>query len=67
MKDFDKEQLEQERPNGRGRNLLTYCLERLYEDETRTVEDMIVKGLNFEELIGAMLVALDELEDGDNQ
>ena len=34
---------------------IDFCLKRLYKDKTKRIEDEIVHGLNFEELIGVLL------------
>lgn len=66
MKDFNREKYEEGRPQRRAIATISHCLDRLFEDNTHTYEDQIVDGLNFEELIGALLQGRDlaEKEEG---
>lgn len=61
MKDFTKKELEGSRPAGEPVELIDFCLGRLYRDRRRQVTDEVVRGLTFEELIGALLVARDAI------
>lgn len=65
MKDYTKEELALgggQRPDKEGIELLHFCLEMLYEDNTKSISNTIVNNLTYEELIGALLVAKEELE-----
>lgn len=65
MKDYTKEELsldERQRPDKEGIELLHFCLEMLYKDNTKNISNTIVNSLTYEELIGALLVAKEELE-----
>lgn len=42
---------------------IEFCLNKLDEDDTKLTSDCIVNNLIFEELIGALLLARDELKD----
>lgn len=57
MKTHTKEQLEASRPQVEKEDAIQFCLDRLYEDKEHYIEDEVVKGLTFEELIGALLLA----------
>ena len=54
--------LERSRPNITALKGVNFCLDQLYKDKTKSITDEIVQHLTFEELIGALLVARDELE-----
>lgn len=62
MKDATKQELEAGRPAPDAEELIQFCLDRLYEDRQHRVGDEVVKDLTFEELIGALLQARDELQ-----
>ena len=57
MKDYSKANLECDDPPRDTEHCLTFCLDRLYADRIHTLNDDVVKGLSFEELIGALLSA----------
>lgn len=59
MKDRTKKQLEASRPNVDTLDAITFCLDRLYADQNTKTSDEVVKGLIFEELLGALLAARD--------
>lgn len=61
MKDYTKEQLESNRPVGDAAVLVDFCLGRLYEDKTKRVMQEVVRGLTYEELIAALLLAREDL------
>ena len=61
MKDYSREQLEDGRPSQDAQYLVNFCLDRLYADRGHVLNDLVVKGLTFEELIGALLKVRDEL------
>ena len=61
MRSHSQEVLESSRPDGEAKELLDFCLARLYEDDEHDVEDEIVNGLTFEELIGALLESKDDI------
>lgn len=61
MKDYTKEQLQEGRPDTTAVEGIDFCLERLYEDKKHIVLQEFVKGLCFEELIGALLLAKDRI------
>lgn len=62
MKDWSQQYLEEGRPNITALDGVNFCLEQLYLDKTKNVTDEIVRNLTFEELIGVLLVARDQLE-----
>lgn len=61
MKDATKEVLESSRPDKDAKDTIKSCLSQLYADEEHEIEDEIVNNLTFEELIGALLLARDEI------
>jgi hypothetical protein len=63
MKDFTQHELENSRPSIDTLEAIEFCLNKLYEDNTKLTSDYIVHNLLFEELIGALLLARDELKD----
>ena len=65
MKDFTREQLEAHRPSLEPSEAIEFVLETLYKDDTRTVSEDVVRGLSFEELIGALLLARDDIDSED--
>ena len=62
MKNYGRETFEASRPNISALGGIDFCLMHLYSDRTKNPTDEIVSGLNFEELIGALLVARDKVE-----
>lgn len=62
MKDYPKDWLEDGRPDITPAKAINFCLDRLYEDDEHTLDDTVVEGLIFEEVIGALLLAKDSLE-----
>ena len=63
MKDLTQNELEENRPSITALEGINFCLKQLYEDNTRLISDYIVHNFTFEELIGALLLARDELQD----
>ena len=59
MKDTTKEMLESERPNHSASHCINHALEALYNDDTKRLDDEVVSGLTYEELIGTLLLAKD--------
>jgi hypothetical protein len=55
VKDYTKAELEVGRPPESSLRLAEFCLERLYSDHEHSLDDLVVNGLTFEELIGALL------------
>jgi hypothetical protein len=62
MKDCTKKALSATRPTKTAKETVSFCLSQLFKDKTHMIEDEIVKGLTFEELIGALLLAQDSLK-----
>jgi len=65
MRTYTKEKLEASRPDEGDRHCVEYCLTRLYADKQHSVDDKIHAGFTFEELIGALLLARDALDERD--
>jgi len=61
MKDKSQTELESTRPRNTALETVEFSLSRLYADKTACIGDEIVDRLTFEELIGALLMARDEL------
>jgi hypothetical protein len=61
MKDFDRNELEASRPSIDVIEGIEYCLNNLYQDNTKKCSDFVVNGLMFEELIGVLLLAKDAI------
>lgn len=74
MRDCTEQDLRESRPDVDGLECVRFCLKRLFEDNQHGIEDRVVGGLTFEELIGALLLAEDgfveqatnELRENDN-
>lgn len=62
MKSHTKEQLEQQRPIISALSTVEYCLEKCFSDKTHSIEDSVFDDCTYEELIGALLLARDELQ-----
>ena len=62
MKDFTKEQWEEGRPKIPAVEGIEFSLACLYRDIEREAADIVAGGMTYEELIGVLLVARDELE-----
>lgn len=59
MKDASRETLEASRPSAEPLAAVTYCLKRLFLDESHRCSDNVSPMLTYEELIGALLHARD--------
>jgi hypothetical protein len=76
MKDYTRKELEASRPDVDGQECINFCLEALFKDKTKRMNDAVCtfkdrkrKGqgwitttLTYEELIGALLLARDHFE-----
>jgi len=62
MKDYSREELELSRPQVSPLEAVEFCLQQLYADKTKTIDDRVAGCCTYEELIGALLHARDELE-----
>ena len=61
MKDATRHALETSRPGLSALENVKFCLEQLYDDTRHSIIDEVVHNLTFEELIGALLQAYDEV------
>jgi len=60
MKDIPEEQWRAERPNNvYAVEAIEYCLNALFDDDKKRAKDIVVPGIDFETLIGTLLLALD--------
>ncbi len=62
MKDFDAETLKSRRPPQDSLEAVKFCLDALFADGRRRVTDAVAENLTYEELLGALLLARDEIE-----
>ena len=62
MKDIDKNEIESNRPSIDVIDGIDYCLDALYNDSSKSMDDFAVKGLKFEEIIGVLLLSKDEIK-----
>lgn len=62
MKDCTKEELENSRPLISADEAISHCLNCLYRDKRHAIEDYVSPNLTYEELIGALLLARDEID-----
>lgn len=63
MKDHLREYYEAFRPTVSLEQALNHCLDRLFADRKFSAEDEVVARLTFEELIGALLMCKDALDE----
>lgn len=65
MKDANRAELEAHRPAIPAAQAIQFCLDQLYRDRTKTLEEYVAGSCTYEELIGALLLARDlSLEEG---
>jgi hypothetical protein len=57
MKDYSQDQIEAHRPRVDALGALDFCLRALYRDRQHVISDTIVKGLDYEQLLGALSLA----------
>lgn len=62
VKDYSKEVLESSRPQIVAYEAVDFCIRQLYADRRHKLDDEVARRLTYEELIGALLAARDELE-----
>ncbi|MBW8185504.1 hypothetical protein [Shewanella nanhaiensis] len=62
MRDIDKKELESGRSPLEVLEGVDYCLDALFKETEKGIDDFVVKGLKFEELVGILLVVKDELK-----
>jgi hypothetical protein len=63
MIDSTPTRIESFRPTIGALEAVNHCLQMLYKDDRRALEDLIVPGLTFEELLGTLLLVRDRLVD----
>ena len=59
LKDFTKRELNDSRPEKTLKEVVDFCLKKIYEDKKHKISDEVSPGLTYEELIGALLLAQD--------
>lgn len=62
MKDVTQQELEESRPHIDVDEGIDGCLNALFKDKKHKTTEEIVRGLTFEELIGVLLLARDEIK-----
>ncbi len=62
MKYFSKSELETGRPLISAKTAINFCLNQLYADQTHSINNLVVDGLTYKELIGSLPRARDEIE-----
>ena len=66
MKDFSQKVLEEDIPHDwDAEETINFCLKQLHRDEKHNTDEEIVHSLTFEELIGALLVARNVIQEYD--
>ena len=65
MRDYGREELEDGRPGVPPRQAIEHCLGALYADRTHEITELVVPRLSFEELIGALLMARDLVDEAE--
>ena len=63
MKCYTKESLEDSRPDKDALEVVEFCVNRLFDDRVHCITDEVVHQLTYEELIGALLLARDEISE----
>ena len=63
MKGHGKKLLEVCKPSVSAETAIDHCLDQLYRDNEHAITDEVVDYLTYEELIGALLLARDRLEE----
>jgi hypothetical protein len=61
MRDCSQEALEASRPEKSAAESVDFCLQQLYQDRTHTIDQIVAGVMTYEELIGALLLARDDL------
>jgi len=62
MKDYTKKEINDGRPKHDALHCVEFCLDCLYKDKKHVFEDTLTDRLTYEELLGALLQARDELK-----
>lgn len=65
MKGGDREMLEKSRPQIDAVEAVQFCLDRLFASQSKGLTDNVCEQLTYEELIGALLLAMDRLLDAE--
>lgn len=61
MKDYRREELEEGRPNQESLHCVNFVLDQLFKDREHVISDRVAGCCTYEELIGALLLARDDL------
>ena len=65
MKDVTKATAEASRPSLSAKAGVDFCLDQLYADKEKKTNQLVAAGLTYEELLGALLLARDAIEELD--
>ena len=63
MKGISQDELEAVRPDQDAEGAVEFCLQQLYRDRAHGLTDCVAGVCTYEELIGALLLARDEIQD----
>jgi hypothetical protein len=63
MIDYSREEILNSSPNVDVKEAIEFCLEQLIKDQTKRVTDEIVPRLTIEEVLGALVLAKNRLEE----
>lgn len=61
MKDESQETIESALPDMYAEDAVDFALKKIYKDDQRCLEDEVVDGLTFEELVGALRLAQEHI------
>ena len=67
MKNASTTILKNHRPNLATKDAVEFCLHRLFVDKKHHTSEQVVFGLTYEELIGALLLALDDANEANEE
>ncbi len=63
MKDFTAQELRADRPSLSAADCIGHVLKQLFKDQTHEISDLVCPHLTFEEVIGALLLAEDAVNE----
>lgn len=66
MRDACRATILANRPTVTARQAIAFCLEKLIEDTDHLVDDELASGLSYKDLLGALVLATDVIDDSGN-
>jgi hypothetical protein len=66
MRDACRTTILANRPTVTARQAVAFCLEKLIEDNDHLVDDELASGLSYKDLLGALVLATDVIDDSGN-